>query len=218
MLKNKIYKIVELLAGAYGMPQPGSGVDPIEVLVRTILSQNTSDTNSLPAYRSLVSRFPGWREMSLASNDEIAAAIKHGGLAKVKATYIKKALQEIEKRQGSMELDFLGKLSVGEARDWLLQLPGVGLKTANCVLLFALGMPALPVDTHVNRVSHRLGLVSEGTNIEQAHQVLEKIVPPDIVFPFHVLLIEHGRKTCKARNPLCNTCVLNRLCPYFRTP
>jgi endonuclease-3 len=216
MTESKIRKITGLLAKAYGKPVPKID-DPVAVLVRTILSQNTSDTNSLSAYASLVSSFPGWQAVAAASHDDIAVTIKHGGLSAVKAGYIKAALREIVTRNGSIELDFLKKLSLDDGRDWLLQLPGVGIKTANCVLLFGLGMPALPVDTHVYRVSQRLGLIDGRMPIDKAHHLLEKIVPEQEVYAFHVLLIEHGRKTCRARNPKCNICVLQKDCKYYKT-
>jgi endonuclease-3 len=216
MPESKIRKIIGLLAGAYGRPVYKKD-DPVAVLVRTILSQNTSDTNSLSAYASLVSSFPGWQAISEATNDDISIAIKHGGLSAVKAGYIKNALREIRNRNGSFRLDFLKKLSLDEGRDWLLQLPGVGIKTANCVLLFGLDMPALPVDTHVYRVSQRLGLIDGKTPIDKAHLVLEKIVPPEDVYVFHILFIQHGRRTCRARNPKCGICVLQKICPYYQT-
>jgi endonuclease-3 len=215
MPDSKIHRITELLAGAYGRPAHKTD-NPVAVLIKTILSQNTSDTNSLRAYDSLVSSFPGWQAIAEAPNDDISIAIKHGGLSAVKAGYIKNALREIVTRTGNIELGFLGKLNLDEARNWLLQLPGVGLKTANCVLLFGLDMPALPVDTHVYRVSQRLGLIDGRTPIDKAHHTLEKMVPRGEVYAFHVLLIEHGRRTCRARNPKCDVCVLQDICPYFK--
>jgi endonuclease III len=215
MPDKKIQKITELLSQAYGKREAVID-DPVAVLVRTILSQNTSDTNSLAAYASLVSSFPGWQAVSQASNNDIAVTIKHGGLSAVKAGYIKNALREIATRNDSIDLDFLQKMSLDEARNWLVDLPGVGIKTANCVLLFGLGMPALPVDTHVYRVSRRLGIIDDKTPIDKAHLALEKKVPPDKVYAFHVLLIEHGRKTCRARNPKCDVCVLRDICRYYK--
>jgi len=136
-----------------------------------------------------------------ASIRQITGAIKSGGLGEVKAKYIKQALGEIKQRRGGFDLDFLRQLSLEEARNWLLALPGVGMKTASCVLLFSLGVPALPVDTHVFRVTRRLGLLGLGVNVERAHRLLEKLVLANEVYEFHILLIEHGRKVCKARNP-----------------
>ncbi|MCJ7516263.1 MAG: endonuclease III, partial [Dehalococcoidia bacterium] len=175
--------------------------------------QNTSDRNSERAFGNLMASFTGWEEIADASIGQICEVIKAGGLGTVKAKYIKQALQEIQRRQGGFELDFLHKLPVEEARDWLRQLPGVGLKTASVVLLFAMGMPALPVDTHVFRVAKRLGLIDSKVSVDKAHGLLEGLVPPKDIYRFHVLLIEHGRKTCKAQRPRCNECVLRGLCP-----
>jgi len=177
------------------------------------LSQNTSDTNSHRAFKSLLATFHGWDEVAGAAVSQIARPIRAGGLGEVKASYIKQALQEIKKRRGGFNLEFLSDLPVDEAREWLTALPGVGMKTASCVLLFSFGMPAFPVDTHVYRVAGRLGLVDAKAPVEQVHRLLESEVQPGDVYPFHVLLIEHGRKTCTARRPRCRECVLKGLCP-----
>ncbi|MBI2851901.1 MAG: endonuclease III [Chloroflexi bacterium] len=216
MEKPDINCIITLLSREYGEPSWQPDREPLGTLVQTILSQHTSDKNSHPAYRALVSAFPDWYAVADASPWEIAAPIRGGGLAEIKAKRIKQALNEIRaSRSGCIELDFLNELSVAEAREWLKQLSGVGTKTASCVLLFSLGKPALPVDTHIYRVSKRLGLISERTSVEQAHQALENMVPPEEVYRFHVLLIEHGRKVCKAVRPRCGICVLQKLCPAY---
>jgi len=186
---------------------------PIEVLVQTILSQNTSDRNSGQAFEQLLASFGSWEDMANASVGEISNSIKTGGLGIVKARYIKQALGEIRRRRGGFEMEFLKKLPVDEARDWLRQLPGVGMKTASCVLLFSLGMPALPVDTHVSRVAKRLGLIDTKVSAEKAHKLLEAFLPSQDVYSFHVLLIEHGRRICKAQRPRCRECALGELCP-----
>ncbi len=197
---------IDLLAGEYGdrVWQPDG--QSLAALVRTILSQNTSDTNSLRALASLVAAAPA---------DELARSIAGGGLARVKARYIKQALQEIQRLRGRLELDFLSELPLDEAREWLLRLPGVGAKTASCVLLFALGKPALPVDTHVFRVARRLGLLGAGVAVEAAHRVLEHLVPAVRVYEFHMLMTEHGRKVCRAHRPRCPECVLGTVCPSY---
>jgi endonuclease-3 len=210
-----IERILKLLSAAYEQQRWLRREEPVAVLVQTILSQNTSDKNSWPAFERLVNTFPNWDEMAAAGVDKICEAIKTGGLGAVKARYIKQALQEIRKRQGAFNLDFLKNLSVDEAREWLMQLPGVGMKTASVVLLFSLGMPAMPVDTHVFRVSKRLGLINSKVTVEKAHRLLEKLVPPDDIYKSHILLIEHGRRTCKAQRPRCTTCVLASLCPSY---
>ncbi len=185
------------------------------MLVQTILSQNTSDRNSGRAFERLLASFDGWEDVANASVGRICEAIKAGGLGAVKAKYIKQSLVEIRARQNGFELDFLRKLPVDEARDWLRQLPGVGMKTASVVLLFSLGMSALPVDTHVFRVAKRLGLIDSKVSVEKAHRLLEGLVPSKDIYQFHVLLIEHGRKVCKAQRPRCRECVLGRLCPSY---
>jgi endonuclease-3 len=215
MVRVNVEQILNLLSKEYGEREWRPGQSPISVLVQTILSQNTSDRNSGRAFDSLLASFGGWDDIAEASISEIVASIRAGGLGEVKAGYIKRVLEEIRRKQGEFELGFLRQMSVDEARDWLRQLPGVGMKTASCVLLFSLGMPALPVDTHVFRVAKRLGLIGSRVSVEQAHRLLEGLVPPQDVYQFHVLLIEHGRKTCKAQRPRCNECVLRGLCPSY---
>jgi endonuclease-3 len=213
MSKGKIKRIIKLLTAEYGNREWRTDEGPLLVLVQTILSQNTSDRNSGRAFDALLATFDDWEKMADASTSEIADSIKIGGLGEVKARYIKQALEEIRQRRGNLSLDFLRQLPLEEARDWLKQLPGVGTKTASCVLLFSLGMPALPVDTHVFRVVKRLGLVDAKASVEKAHQQLESLVSPKDVYKFHVLVIEHGRKVCKAQHPRCDLCVLCKLCP-----
>jgi len=210
-----VKQILKLLSKQYGEKRWRPRQSPIEVLVQTILSQNTSDRNSGRAYEQLLASFGSWEDIANASVGEISHSIKAGGLGKVKARYIKQALEEIRRRRGSFGLDFLRKLPVDEARDWLRQLPGVGMKTASCVLLFSMGMPALPVDTHVSRVAKRLGLIDSKVSAEKAHKLLEGIVPPKDAYQFHVFLIEHGRRICKAPRPRCKECVLGGLCSSY---
>lgn len=215
MTEAKIQQIINLLQSAYGTPRWRPDRDPLSELVRTILSQNTSDANSLPAFYRLKEAFPTWNDVAKAGEDEIAAIIKSSGMNKIKARRIKQALAGIVQDHGTLSLDFLDKLPVDEARDWLKQLPGVGDKTAACVLLFALGKPVLPVDTHIYRVSSRLGLLDGGISLSEAHQVLGRLVSGDDVYAFHVLMIEHGRRTCTARRPHCPDCALRMICPGY---
>ena len=210
-----VERIIGLLGAEYGKRKWRRRQSPVEVLVQTILSQNTSDTNSGKAFEQLLASFDSWEDMAGARVRDISHSIKAGGLGLVKARYIKQALEEIRLKRGDFELDFLSKMPVDEARDWLRQLPGVGMKTASCVLLFSLGMPALPVDTHVFRVARRLGLIDSRVSVEQAHKLLEGLVSPQDVYSFHVLLIEHGRRTCKAQRPKCKDCVLQGFCPSY---
>ncbi len=215
MARKDVKRIIRLLGQEYGLPEWRVRGDPVAVLVQTILSQNTSDRNSEPAFRRLMGAFSGWEEMAGASEEEIARCIQSGGLGRVKARYIKQALTEIKRRHGSFDLGFLKEMPLEDARRWLMELPGVGMKTASCVLLFGLRMPALPVDTHVFRVATRLGLIEAGTSMERAHRALESMVAPEDVYCFHVLLITHGRRACGARLPYCTRCVLREVCRFY---
>lgn len=208
-------EITLLLRRAYGTPEWHPDGRPLSTLVQTILSQNTSDTNSGRAFQALVNVFPRWEDALDADAGQIAAAIRPGGLAEIKSRRIKQTLKAIVDKRGKLELGFLSDEPLEKARDWLKELPGVGDKTAACVLLFSLGRPALPVDTHVFRVSGRLGLIKSGVSASQAHRVLQSMVLPENVYPFHVLMIEHGRRVCKAQRPRCPSCVLKELCPSF---
>ena len=205
--------IVEALAPLYGRPAWRPHGDPMTELVLTILSQNTSDTNSGRAFMRLMARFRSWEELMAADPSEIEAEIKVGGLAATKAPRIKAILEEVWRRRGSFDMAFLAGEPLDEAKAWLRSLPGVGPKTAACVLMFALGRPALPVDTHVQRVARRLGLVPQKTGAAQAHDLLEAILADDEVYPFHVSLIKHGRRLCRAQRPLCAECPLKDRCP-----
>jgi endonuclease-3 len=216
MDKPDLERVLDLLISEYGERVWQPHDSPLNVLVQTILSQNTSDANSRRAFHSLLASFPSWEEVASADVYQVARAIKNGGLSEVKARYIKQALGEIQRQRGRLELDFLRSLPLEEARDWLMRLPGVGTKTANCVFLFSLGRPALPVDTHVYRVARRLGIIDARATVEKAHKILESMVPADKVYAFHVLMIEHGRKVCKAPRPRCSVCVLSSQCVYFR--
>ncbi|HUT74536.1 MAG TPA: endonuclease III [Armatimonadota bacterium] len=198
-----------------GAPPAGK---PLDVLIATILSQNTSDVNSGLAWARLRERFPSWNQVADADVRAIAAAIRPGGLSNVKAPRIKHILRHIGRERGRLSLDFLAHMSDGEARDYLLALPGVGLKTANVVLLFALDRQVFPVDTHVLRVARRLGLIGPKVCADRAHGELEPLVPPPRRRALHLNLIAHGRQVCKARCPQCPRCPLDRaaLCPYPR--
>lgn len=212
---DKVKQVLKLLVDEYGEQEWRLQQSPIAVLVQTILSQNTSDRNSGRAFEQLVDSFDGWGDIADADVGEIAGCIRAGGLGTIKARYIKQVLVEIRRRLGGFDLSFLAEMSVDSARNWLKQLPGVGMKTASCVLLFALRMPALPVDTHIFRVAKRLGLLDFRASVEQAHKLLEKVVPPQDIYQFHVLMIEHGRKVCTARQPRCEGCVLRELCVSY---
>ena len=202
-----------LLEGEQGVALWEPRFDPVSELVFTILSQHTTDLNSLKAYYSLIDAFGSWEKVALADPEDIARTIWIGGLSKVKAPRIKAVLQAIQEECGDLDISFLREMPLAEAKEWLKRLPGVGPKTAAIVLCFALGMPAMPVDTHIYRVAKRLGLIPPKTTPEQAHDLLEAAMAPEQVFAFHVYLITHGRLVCKARRPLCDRCVLKEGCP-----
>ena len=215
--------LIARLEEAYGLPEARPHGDAISELVLTILSQNTSDGNSGRAFSRLLQAFGDWDAIADAPLPALIEAIAPGGLAPTKAPRIQAALRDIRERTrdrgaGGYDLGFLREMPVDEARAWLTSLHGVGTKTASCVLLFALGRPAMPVDTHVFRVAMRLGLIPERTATaamtpEKAHDMLEAMVPPDDFHAFHIGLIKHGRRTCTAQRPKCDTCVLADLCP-----
>ncbi len=210
-----IREILRLLEREYGARYLKPDREPVSALVMTILSQNTSDVNSHRAFSSLLATFDNWEEVAATGVDDIAQAIRSGGLAQVKAKRITQALHEIKNRRGSLDLGFLADLPLAEAKSWLRELPGVGPKTAGCVLLFSLGRPALPVDTHVFRVAKRLGLVDSKSSPEGVHQLLESLIPPQNIYQFHLHMVEHGRKICQAQRPHCQGCGFNQLCQHF---
>jgi endonuclease-3 len=210
-----VLQINERLTVFYGEPEPRPDQDPLSELIQTVLSQNTADVNSDRAYASLMERFGSdWEAVRTAPTSEIADAIRIGGLAEIKAARIKAILEEIESRLGELDLTFLRSIPLDEGRAFLRSLGGVGPKTAACVLLFSCGKPALPVDTHVHRVSQRLGLVSPKATAEQAHALLEAMIPPEEVYRFHMNLIRHGRQICKAQRPRCYECPVADLCAF----
>ena len=213
IIKMVIGEIIRLLEQEYGPREWQQGKEAIDVLIGTILSQNTSDANSNRAFDSLLTTFGSWGSVVAAPVEHIAQAIKSGGLFRIKAIRIKQILEQIEKERGCISLEFLKPMDMTEAKNYLLHLPGVGQKTASCVLLFALGKPCLPVDTHVFRVAKRLGLIDSKVSVKEAHDLLQEQIPPSKVYQFHLHLIEHGRQLCHARRPRCSECVLREICP-----
>jgi len=206
-----------LLIEVYSQREWQLRLDPLSELIFTILSQNTSDVNRDRAWMRLKERFPTWESVLAADTAELAEAIRPGGLANVKAPRIQETLRVVKQEQGEFTLDFLAEMEVDEAKQWLTSLKGVGPKTAAIVLLFSLGKPAFPVDTHVHRVSRRLGLIGAKTSREKAHEVLEELLPPEIYYTFHLNLIAHGREVCRSQQPRCATCVLREHCHYYQT-
>ena len=188
--------------------------DPVAELVLTLLSQNTSDSNSGRAFQQLVARFDGWEAVIAAPLVAVEEAIRIGGLAKTKAPRLQEMLRQLRERLGpDWDATRLATMPIPEARAWLTSLPGIGPKTAAVTLLFSLGRPALPVDTHVHRVSRRLGLIGPKVTAVTAHSVLEKQMPSRMYYSYHVAVIRHGRRICKAQRPLCQECVLAEGCP-----
>jgi endonuclease-3 len=211
--ETRLARIIELLEQEYGIPRRSRRPDPLESLIVTILSQNTNDINRDKAYQGLRERFPSWQEVLNAPEHEIAQAIRVGGLANIKSKRIKEILASIKREHGEFDLSFLRDLPPEEAERRLLSYKGVGLKTAKIVLLFTLGRNVFPVDTHIHRLSKRLGFVPENATREKTHEIMGNLVPPKKMYSFHLNLITHGRKTCIARKPRCPECVLNPLCP-----
>lgn len=208
---ERIWRIAALLQEMYGVP-PARREDPLDALVATVLSQNTSDVNSGRAFRSLKERFGSWDAVRTADVREVAEAIRSGGLADVKAARIQRILERLHRERGSACLDFLERLDTRSAQDYLMSLDGVGPKTAACTLLFGCGLPVFPVDTHVLRVARRLGLIGGRCGAEAAHEAMASLVPPELVYPLHVNMITHGRRRCRPQRPMCGGCLLASEC------
>ncbi len=212
---TKIETIISKLNKHYGLKEWTRWREPIGELVRTILSQNTTDKNSLRAYANLLETFKTWEEIIKADEAAIAEPIRSGGLANIKAKKIKKSLLEIKEREGKIDLEFLANYKLEDAEEYLVSLDGVGPKTAACVLIFSFNFPIIPVDTHVHRVSNRLGLITTKTR-EKTQELMKDIIPSKDVYSFHLNIIEHGRNVCKASKPLCSQCFLANLCDYYQ--
>lgn len=212
---QKYDRVFEKLQEHYGRPQWRQHLEPVDELVSTILSQSTSDTNRDKGFHALKERYPDWESVMNAPTDEVIETIRSSGLANQKGPRIQGALRFVKEQQGSITLDFLEELPLPEAKDWLTQIKGVGPKTAAIILLFAFGRPAFPVDTHVFRVSGRLGLIEPGTSANKAHDVLEEIGDPDTFYAMHLNLISHGREICVARTPKCEICFLQEECDAY---
>ena len=213
-LKARALKIHETLLEAFGEPIWRNPLPAIDELVSTILSQNTNDINRDRGFNALRAKFPTWESVRDAKVEDVIAAIKPAGLANQKGPRIQQVLRAITEERGSLNLDFLAAMPVDEARAWLTKFNGVGPKTAAIVLCFSLNMPAFPVDTHIYRVSGRIGLRPEKMTVEQAHPYLESIFPPETYYAGHLNLIRLGREICGARKPNCPQCPIIKLCDY----
>ncbi|MBI3739683.1 MAG: endonuclease III [Chloroflexi bacterium] len=213
-LSKRAIKIHEKLLGAFGDPTWRNPLPPIDELVSTILSQNTNDINRDRAFNALRTKFPAWEQVRDAKTRDVVNAIRPAGLANQKGPRIQKVLKEITKERGSLDLWFLKDLPLEEARAWLTKFNGVGPKTAAIVLCFSLNRPAFPVDTHIYRVTGRIGLRPEKMTVEQAHPHLEKLFPPETYYAVHLNLIRLGREVCHPRKPDCPQCPIRGLCDY----
>jgi endonuclease III len=215
-LQAKQKRIAALLSAEYGHPTWRQHLPPVDELVSTILSQSTSDTNRDKGFDALKARYPSWEAVRDAPERQVIETIRPAGLANQKGPRIQAALRTLTERAGSITLDHLADLSIDDAKAWLTSINGVGPKTAAIILCFAFGRPAFPVDTHVHRVTTRLGLIGPKVTAEQAHPILEKIVPEGDYYAFHLQVIQHGRDVCHARGPECERCALRGECDYYK--
>ncbi len=213
-LSRRALKVHEKLLEAFGQPTWRTPLPPIDELVSTILSQNTNDLNRDRAFNSLRAKFPTWERVRDARTEAVIAAIRTAGLANQKGPRIQQVLRAITKERGDLDLSFLKDLPLEEARTWLTKFNGVGPKTAAIVLCFSLDRPAFPVDTHIYRVTGRIGLRPATLTVEQTHPYLESLLPPETYYAAHLNLIRLGREVCHARKPDCPHCPIRRLCSY----
>ena len=214
-IPESIPYIIQNLRAVYGNPKPERGLDPLDVLIETILSQSTSNINSGRAFENLKKRFPTWEQARRARVTSIEAAIRSGGLARQKSVRIKNLLNEIYRQRGSLDLSFLRSVPLDEARRFLASFKGIGPKTVACTLLFACNRPVFPIDTHIFRIARRLALIPERCSDEQAHETMERMIPASRYFEVHINLIRHGRRVCRPSDPLCEECCLVEYCRYY---
>jgi endonuclease III len=207
-------QVHQCLLDFYGEPTWRNPLPPVDELISTILSQNTNDANRDRAFLGLRRRFRTWEQVRDADADSVVEAIRPAGLANQKGPRIQQVLRQITAERGSLDLGFLKELPLEEARAWLMKFKGVGPKTAAILLCFSLGRPAFPVDTHIYRVTGRVGLRPERLSVENAHPYLEKTFPPEAYYAAHLNLIRLGREFCYARKPACESCPLLLLCNY----
>lgn len=213
---DSIPYVLQNLKAAYGVPKPHRGLDPLDVLIETILSQSTTNANSDRAFASLKRRFPSWDQAMRARVTSIETAIRSGGLAKQKSVRIKDLLIEIHKRRASLDLSFLRSVTLDEAKAFLASLRGVGPKTVACTLLFAYNRPVFPIDTHIFRIARRLGFIPQKCSDDEAHRVMGRMIPKNRYYEAHINLIRLGRRICRPRDPLCEQCCLVDYCEYYQ--
>jgi len=212
--RERLRLVNERLNLAFGFPEWRNPLPAVDELVSTFLSQNTNDVNRDKAFAAICERYADWDEVCEADPDEFMQVIRVAGLANQKGPNIQAALRRIREERGEINLEWLRELPVEEAREWLLSFKGVGRKTAAIVLLFSLGMPAFPVDTHIYRVSGRIGIRPQAIDVDTAHQYLEAAADPAEYYAMHLNLIRLGREICQARKPACGRCPLVEICQY----
>ena len=215
-LKRKADSVCSKLMKEYGSRVSSRRLPAIDELVMTILSQHTNDINMLRAFKSLQDNYESWEEVLEAPEEELGEVIRASGMYRVKAKRIQATLSEIQKRVGELDLSVLESMSDKEAMKWLTSLYGVGPKTAAIVLLFSLGRPILPVDTHVWRISKRLGLIDHSVGRERAHVLLQDLIDEECITSLNNNLVRHGREVCRAQNPVCGDCFLSGLCEFYK--
>lgn len=214
--REKYDAVYTRLKSVYGEPTWRLHLPPVDELVSTILSQSTSDSNRDKGFYALKERYPTWEAVMGAPTADIIAAIRPAGLANQKGPRIQQALRQVYDKQGGLNLDFLADLPLDEATAWLTSINGVGPKTAAIIMLFAFGRPAFPVDTHVHRLTQRLGLIGPKVSAERAHTLFAALDRPQTFYAMHLNLIRHGREVCQARSPRCAVCPLQEICNYFQ--
>lgn len=212
-----VHYIVQNLERAYGVPENKRSSDPLDMLVKIILSQATSDTNSHRTFAALKKRFPAWDAALRARTSTIAETIRSGGLSNQKAQVIKEVLRQIKDEHGTLDLSFLHDFDEEAATDYLRQFRGIGPKTIACTLLFACRKEVFPLDTHIFRVLRRVGLIPQKCTDQRAHRIMNRTVPKGKFYSFHVNLIRHGRAICRPREPLCERCPIVEYCDYGQT-
>jgi len=210
---ERIRRINQELKDFYGEPDQPTEMSGIDYLVETILSQNTNDINRDKAFDNLKEKYgDDWEKVENADYEDLTDTVRVAGLGPTKAERIQKALKIIREERGRYTIEFINEMSIEEGKSWLTEIPGIGPKTAAIILCFHFDKPVMPVDTHVHRISKRLGLVPESASRTKSHDILEEKVPDDIKYEFHRLLIDHGREHCKAQNPTCEKGPLGSEC------
>jgi endonuclease-3 len=207
--------IIQNLKAVYGVPECERGLDPLDVLIQTILSQSTTNVNSDRAFENLKRRFPTWEQARRARVTSIESAIRSGGLAHQKSIRIKRLLNEIYERRGSLDLSFLSSAPLEDAVEFLASFKGVGPKTVACTLLFACDRPIFPIDTHIFRIARRVGLIPMKCSDEEAHRLMTAMMPDGRFYEVHINMIRHGRRVCRPQHPLCEQCCLIDYCSYY---